>query len=139
MDTRTEVIINGEIVPIRSGESMEYLQKVAHFTGIKINEVTERYSKKMISDKMRTLLIALNIADEYFKVEPQLTQLKSEQRRNLRELVKLQEENIRLTQEVHRLQRELNHTRAELDDFIDNFDESHKIVPLHDMRKTAVS
>jgi len=139
MENRVKVVINGEIVTIRSGESMEYLQKLAHYTGTKIDEITERHSSVMISDKMRTLLIALNIADEYFKMEPQLVQLKSEQKKHSKEMAKLQEENILLTEKVHSLQRELNHTRAELDDFINNFDESNKIVPLHDIRKTAVS
>ncbi|MCL2605358.1 MAG: cell division protein ZapA [Defluviitaleaceae bacterium] len=128
MENHVDVVVNGEIFSIRSTESVEYLQKLAHYAGKQMDIIAKRYAAVRLSERERTLLVALNIANDYYKVEPQLAQLTAEHKRLLNEHTKVSDENIKLEEEVLRLKRELSQKQAELD---------NKIVslPLPDGRK----
>ena len=131
MVNKVEVVINGEVIPIRSTDTVEYIQKLAHYTGQRIEEVSKRYETVMISERARSYLIALNIADEYLKVEPELRKLKNEHNKLVREHSATYDENIKLTERVHNLERELAQARAELDEMaITVAEEQNKIVQL---------
>jgi cell division protein ZapA len=118
MENHIDVVVNGEIFTIRSVESVEYLQKIAHYAGKKIDEVSERYAAVRLSERERTLLVALNVADDYFKVEPKLARLTTEHTTLKKEHTQISDENIKLTEEVQVLKRELEQVRAELDNKI---------------------
>jgi cell division protein ZapA len=116
MENRVDVVVNGEIFTIKSHESVDYLQRLAHYTSKRMDEISSKHAAVMINERIRTLLIALNIADDYFKVEPELTRLTAEREHFVKEMSRIQEENIMLSEKVHSLQRELTHARAELDE-----------------------
>jgi cell division protein ZapA len=118
MENHVDVVINGEIFSIRSMESVEYIQKLAHYAGQRMDIIAKRYAAVRLSERERTLLVALNIADDYFKVEPKLTQLTAEHKRLLNEHTKVSDENIKLEEEVLRLKRELAQRQSEADDKI---------------------
>ncbi|MDD3139773.1 MAG: cell division protein ZapA [Lachnospiraceae bacterium] len=67
----TEVLIGGKVFTLCGFESEEYMQKVATYLNHKITECTssEGYRKQNI--ETQNTLLALNIADDYFKAKKQ--------------------------------------------------------------------
>lgn len=65
----TEVLIGGKVFTLSGFESEEYLQKISSYLNHKIEECanTEGYRKQ--SAETRSILLALNIADDYFKAK----------------------------------------------------------------------
>lgn len=54
---------------ITSEDSAEHMQNIADFVNEKLVECEETDSFKMISPEMRTIILELNLADEYLKVK----------------------------------------------------------------------
>ena len=107
MANKVSVVINGDVTTVISDEPVEYVQKLAHYTGQKIGEITSRYEKVMISERQKTFLVALNIADDYLKVEPELLHLREENKRLLSEHTYTADENAKLTKLIKDLRQEL--------------------------------
>jgi cell division protein ZapA (FtsZ GTPase activity inhibitor) len=116
MANKVSVVINGEVTTVVSDEPVEYVQKLAHYTGQKIEEATSRYEKVMISERQKTFLVALNIADEFLKVEPELKKLRAENKKLLAEHTQTMDENIKLTELVKGLRQELAKVRDGVED-----------------------
>jgi len=91
---RVEVVIGGEIVTLKSKEKPEYLQKLANYVDQKMRAVKAHSLHASIDDHIKALLIALNIADDYFKTK----------------------------QALEAKEKELKKTSKELEDFIKSFD-----------------
>ena len=67
----TEVLIGGKVFTLSGFESEEYLQKVSTYLNHKISECMETEGYKKQSAETRSLLLSLNIADDYFKAKDQ--------------------------------------------------------------------
>ena len=65
--TDTEVIIGGKIFTLSGYESEEYLQKVASYINNKLDEYGKMDAFKRQPYEMQSVLLQLNIADDYFK------------------------------------------------------------------------
>ena len=63
----TEVLIGGKVFTLSGFESEEYLQKVSTYLNHKIDECSSSEGYRKQSAETRSVLLALNIADEYFK------------------------------------------------------------------------
>ena len=63
---KTQVIIAGKIYTLSGYESEEYLQKVAAYLNGKITEFRGMDGYHRLSQEMRSILLNLNIADDYF-------------------------------------------------------------------------
>lgn len=74
----TEVIIDGKVYTLSGYESQEYLQKVASYINDKIGEFKSMEEYKRITGDMRSTLLALNIADDYFKAKTQAEKLEED-------------------------------------------------------------
>lgn len=75
----TEVLIGGKVYVLSGYESEEYIQKVASFLNKKIEEVStnvEGYNHFSLENK--SLLMQLNLADEYFKSKERVEQLEAD-------------------------------------------------------------
>jgi len=137
MENKIEVLINGEIIPLRSNEDEEYLQKLARYVDKKISELSILNPAASLQERKRTLFIAINIADDYFKTLEKLELLESEQENHILEMERmldekkllnsriqrLQGELVRNQAEVQELQEELKQKQNELNEFIAAFDE----------------
>jgi uncharacterized coiled-coil protein SlyX len=66
-----------------------------------------------INERTRTLFIAINIADDYFKTIDNLEKLKTEHKKFITEMGRMQEENILLTEKLRDFQDRLNAARYE--------------------------
>jgi len=68
-----EVLINGRRYTICGFESAEYLQKVATYINSKYAEFKNQDYYYNLDMELRSILLAINIADDYFKTEKSLT------------------------------------------------------------------
>ena len=75
---KTQVIIAGKIYTLSGYESEEYLQKVAAYLNGKITEFRGMDGYHRLSQEMRSILMNLNIADDYFKVRKKIEELEED-------------------------------------------------------------
>lgn len=92
--TDTEVIIGGKVFTLSGYESEEYLQKVASYINNKVNEYSKVDSFRRQPLDTRSVLLQLNIADDYFKAKKQITVLEEDLQRKEKELYDLKHELI---------------------------------------------
>jgi cell division protein ZapA len=119
---RVEVVIGGEIITLVSIENEEYMQKLARYINRKMADIKAVNSNASINERTRTVFIAANIADDYFKAKDKSDELELELKKYVTELGQIQEENLLLTDKIKELQDKLNQARKELDEYITNFD-----------------
>ena len=74
----TEVLIGGKVFTLSGFESEEYLQKVSTYLNHKIEECSSSEGYRKQSAETRSILLALNIADDYFKAKKQGGTLESD-------------------------------------------------------------
>lgn len=92
--TDTEVIIGGKVFTLSGYESEEYLQKVASYINNKVNEYSRMDSFRRQSPDTQSVLLQLNIADDYFKAKNQISALEEELQGKEKELYDLKHELI---------------------------------------------
>lgn len=92
----TEVIIDGKVFTLSGFESEEYLQKVSNYLNHKIAECSENESYKKQSSDTKSILLALNIADDYFKAKEQGTSLEIDMESKDKEMYDLISAQIKL-------------------------------------------
>lgn len=92
--TDTEVIIGGKVFTLSGYESEEYLQKVASYINNKVNEYSKVDSFRRQPLDTQSVLLQLNIADDYFKAKKQISVLEEELQTKEKELYDLKHELI---------------------------------------------
>lgn len=109
----TEVLIGGKVVTLSGFESEDYLQKVSTYLNHKIAECTSIEGYNRQTAETRSTLLALNIADDYFKAKRQGAVLENDVIQKDKEMYDLKHELIstqinceNLEQEVERLKEE---------------------------------
>ena len=75
---QTQVVINGQIFVISGYESEEYIQKVGYYLNNKLTEIQKLESYKRQSNDMKSILVQLNIADDYFKAKALVEKLEGD-------------------------------------------------------------
>lgn len=92
--TDAEVIIGGKVLTLSGYESEEYLQRVASYINSKMNEYNKVDSFKRQPVDTQSILLQLNIADDFFKAKKQLAVLEEELQVKEKELYNLKHELI---------------------------------------------
>ena len=92
--TDTEVIIGGKVLTLSGYESEEYLQKVASYINNKVNEYSRLDNFRRQPVDMQSVLLQLNVADDYFKAKKQISALEDELQSRDKELYDLKHELI---------------------------------------------
>lgn len=92
--TDTEVIIGGKVFTLSGYESEEYLQKVASYINNKLNEYGKVESFKRQPLDTQSVLVQLNVADDYFKAKKQIAILEEDLQGKEKELYDLKHEII---------------------------------------------
>ena len=90
----TEVLIGGKVITLSGFESEEYLQRISTYLNHKIAECTSIEGYNRQTSETRSTLLALNIADDYFKAKKQIEILEDELKRKEKELYDLKHELI---------------------------------------------
>lgn len=121
------VVINGRIYNLSGYEDTDYLQEVANYMNSKIGECKLSDGFRKLSAEYQNILLAINIADDYFKAKNETGKLfaqddeKDKQIYDLRhEVIETQikyESSMRLVEEykeqVNALQRKIIQLEAE--------------------------
>ena len=76
--TNAEVVIDGKVYTLSGYENEEYLQKVAAYINNKIAEFDDMDEYKHLPGNMKSTLIELNIADDYFKAKALVEKLEGD-------------------------------------------------------------
>ena len=92
--TDTEVIIGGKVFTLSGYESEEYLQKVASYINNKVTEYGRVDSFRRQPLDTQSVLLQLNIADDYFKAKKQITILEEDIEAKEKEIYDLKHELI---------------------------------------------
>ena len=90
----TEVLIGGKVFTLSGFESEEYLQKVSTYLNHKIEECSRSDGYRKQNAETRSTLLALNIADDYFKAKKQGSSLENDIESKDREMYDLKHELI---------------------------------------------
>ena len=109
----TQVIIGGKVLTLSGYESEEYLQRVSTYLNHKIAECTSIDGYRRQSAEMRSTLLALNIADDYFKAKRQGAILEQDVEQKNKEMYDLKHELISTQIKCESLEQELNRLRDE--------------------------
>ena len=90
----TEVLIGGKVFTLSGFESEEYLQKVSTYLNHKIDECSSSEGYRKQSAETRSVLLALNIADDYFKAKDQVEKLERDLENKEKEIYDLKHDLI---------------------------------------------
>ena len=91
---KTEVLIDGKIYTLSGYESEEYLQKIATYINNKLAEFKKLEGYNHQSKETKSMLLDLNIADDYFKAKKQVEMVEEELAEKDKELYDLKHELI---------------------------------------------
>ncbi len=116
-----QVLIGGKVFTLSGFETEEYLQKVSTYLNHKMAECSNIEGYRRQSAEMRSVMLALNIADDYFKAKRQGTALEQEVEQKDKEMYDLKHELIstqirceNLGQEIERLKEENQQLQVEV-------------------------
>ena len=114
--TDTEVIIGGKVFTLSGYESEEYLQKVASYINNKVNEYSKVDSFRRQPLDTQSVLLELNIADDYFKAKKQISLLEEELQAKEKELYDLKHELISAQIKLENVEKQSKELQKELNE-----------------------
>jgi len=114
--TDTEVIIGGKVFTLSGYESEEYLQKVASYINNKMNEYSKVDSFRRQPLDTQSVLLELNIADDYFKAKKQISLLEEELQAKEKELYDLKHELISAQIKLENVEKQSKELQKELNE-----------------------
>ena len=110
---KTEVLIAGKIFTLSGYESEEYLQKVATYINNKIAEFKKLDGYNHQTKENKSILLELNIADDYFKAKKQVEMVEEELSEKNKELYDLKHELINAQIQLENQEKDLEASRKE--------------------------
>lgn len=110
----TEVFINGKKITLAGFESEEYLQKVAAYLNSKISELKTLDSYKSLDSDMRTILLEINIADDYFKIKRRFDDSENDSDSKSGEIYQLKHEIMALNSKLDKANRDIEKLREDI-------------------------
>ncbi|MBO5166437.1 MAG: cell division protein ZapA [Lachnospiraceae bacterium] len=114
--TDTEVIIGGKIFTLSGYESEEYLQKVASYINNKLEEYGKIDSFRRQPMDTQSVLMQLNIADDYFKAKKQISLLEEELQAKEKELYDLKHELIAAQIKLESTEKRVKEMQSEINE-----------------------
>ena len=131
---RTQVLIAGKIYTLSGYESEEYLQKVATYINNKLAELKKMEGYNHLSSDTKSILVDLNVADDYFKAKKQADNIEEELALKEKELYELKHELINVQIKLETAEKSLSTLQLE------STEQQKRIVKLEtelqDLRKT---
>ena len=110
-----KVLIDGKIVTLSGYESEEYLQRVASYLNNKITELSMLPGYSRQSPDTRSTLLALNIADDYFKAKDQADAMEDDMESKDREAYDVKHDLIAAQIQIDKMKQELSRIQQERD------------------------
>lgn len=112
----TEVLIGGKVFTLSGYESEEYLQKVATYINNKTAEYNKIDSFRRQPLDTQSVLLQLNMADDYFKAKKQINALEEELDAKDKELYDLKHELISTQIKLENAEKTSKGARDEMND-----------------------
>ena len=109
----TEVLIGGKVFTLSGFESEEYLQKISSYLNHKIEECSNTEGYKKQSAETRSILLALNIADDYFKAKRLATTSEADVEAKDKEIYDLKHELISVQLRLENAEKEADSLKEE--------------------------
>ena len=123
MANRVEVVFCGEVIALKSDEDEAHLQRIARYIDNKMAEIIATNVSAAVNERMRTALIAFNVADDYFKTADELEKAAAQLEQNERDIVRLQQKELLIKEKYQALQTEYARLQAEHEEYLELFDE----------------
>ena len=111
-----EVIINNKKYTLRGYESEEYLQRVASYINSKNSEFKKQDFYKMLDSDMKSILMEINIADDFFKVREQVKEIELENEEKAKEIFELKHELVSLTTKLNEAEKTIAALKEDLNE-----------------------
>lgn len=109
----TEVLIGGKVFNLGGFESEDYLQKVSTYLNHKIEEMSSNDGYRKQSADTRSVLLALNIADDYFKARKQGTSLENDIEEKDKEMYDLKHDLISVQIKLENAEKAMDQLKEE--------------------------
>ena len=113
--TNAEVVIDGKVYTLSGYENEEYLQKVAAYINNKIAEFDDMDEYKHLPGNMKSTLIELNIADDYFKAKNQAESIQTDSESRDRQLYDVKHELVTARLRIDTLEQELEELHRQME------------------------
>lgn len=110
-----KVLIDGKTITLSGYEDEEYLQNVANYINRKISGFYEIPGYRRMTADLRNTLLALNIADDYFKAKNQAAVLEESIEAREQDTYGLKQELVSAQMEADKLRQENESIKRELD------------------------
>lgn len=91
-----QVLIDGKITRLSGYESEEYLEKVASYLNHKSGELHSIKGYRRMPAEMKGTLLALNVADDYYKAREKAESLEADLEKKDEEIYELKQELVSL-------------------------------------------
>lgn len=111
-----EVIINNKRYTLSGYESEEYLQKIASFINNKHNEFRNKDAYKFLDSDLKSILIQINIADDYYKSIDKIKEIEEDNTSKDNEIYNLKYEIVTTQTKLDSAQKELDELKKELNE-----------------------
>ena len=108
----TEVIIGGKSLTLRGFESKEYLQEVAAYINGKLADFKKSEIFRRMSYDTQTVMMEINIADDYFKAKKLADDLEADSDAKDKEIYDLKHELISSQIKLDAANQEIEQLRA---------------------------
>ncbi len=100
-------MIDGQILTVGGYESEEYLQSIANYVNRKIDELNGLQGYRRMSADLKKAMIAINIADDYFKAKERLQELEEDIENRNRDAYELKNKLVAAGIEIEKLKKEV--------------------------------
>jgi len=134
----TKVLIGGNVYTLAGDESEEYIQRVALYINNKLDEIKQSDNAKQLNTRLLSVLLEINIADDYFKAKEQIQSLESiintkdqdigeieqEKIELVAKIATLDNDKVVLNQMIEKLKTEINGYKEELNEYLEMFDDT---------------
>nr|WP_034908627.1 cell division protein ZapA [[Eubacterium] cellulosolvens] len=107
-----KVMIDGKALTLSGFEDEEYLQKVAFYLNNKITELKSSNGYGRLSQDTKSILLALNIADDYFKAKDMVESMEEDIENKDQSAYDIKHDLVTAQMEIEKLRREITKLRG---------------------------
>ena len=109
-----EVIINGKQYTISGYESSEYLQRIATHINDKYAEFKQDEGYNRLDADMKNILLAINLSDDYYKVQESIQDLQKEKEDLEKEIFNMKHDMIAMKSRLEEQEKENGRTTGKI-------------------------
>lgn len=113
--TSVKVFIGGRLITLAGYEKEEYLQKIASYLNHKIASLEEVGGYNRMTPDLKSALLELNIADDFFKARTQVENLEEELENREHDSYAVKQDLVAAQIESEKLKKEIENLNKQID------------------------